>query len=74
MVEVIFDRVFSAAGDEKDFLATRPRQFFDDVLHDRLLADRQHFLRLRFRGWQQPRADPGYGDNSILDQSVKLLG
>ena len=41
-------------------------KFLDDVLHDRLFADRQHFFGLRFRGGQHPRSQSRDGHNGIM--------
>ena len=43
------------------------RQFLDDVLHDRLAADRQHLLGLRLGGRQQSRAETGDRDDGDFD-------
>ena len=42
-------------------------QLLDDVLHDRLAADGQHLLRLRFGGRQQPRAQAGDRHDGDVD-------
>jgi hypothetical protein len=53
-VEVVLDRVLSAPGDEDDVVDARRHRFFHAVLDDRLVDERQHFLRLRLGGGQEP--------------------
>ncbi len=45
-VEMILERGFAGTGDEEDAPKAGLGQLFADVLHDRLAADGQHFLRL----------------------------
>ena len=53
---MILDGVLAAAGDEDDVVHARGDGFFDAVLDDRLVDERQHLFRLRFRGWQEAGA------------------
>ena len=48
---------------KQHLLRADARQLLDDVLHDRLAADRQHLLRLGLGGRQQARAETGDGDD-----------
>src|SRR5258708_4229734 len=45
-VEVVFDRMLTGAGDKKHAPDAGLDQLLDDVLHDRLSADRQHLFGL----------------------------
>ena len=58
-VEVILDGVLAAPGDEDDVVDAGGARFLDAVLDDRLVDQRQHFLGLRFRDGQKPRAETG---------------
>jgi len=49
-VEVVFNRLLAAAGDDDDLVAARGQRFFDAVLNDGLVNERQHFLGLGFGG------------------------
>ena len=62
-IEVILDRPLAAPGHEHDPLDPRRRQLLDDVLHDRLAADRQHLLGLALGRRQQPRPKTGDRDD-----------
>src|SRR5512135_1047136 len=44
MVEMIFDDVLAAAGDEDELLDAGFFGFFDGVLHDRFVDNRQHLF------------------------------
>ena len=69
-IEMVLDRRLSRSGDEEHARDAHARQLFDDVLHDRLAADGQHFLRLRFGGGQQPCAKAGDRDHGDVDGGV----
>src|SRR5258708_28911101 len=45
---MIFDRVLAAARDQNDVRDAGGHGLFDAILNDRLVDERQHFLRLRF--------------------------
>ena len=64
-VEMIFDRVFAAARDDDDVLDAGGGGFFDAVLDDRLVDERQHLLWLRFGCRQKPRAEAGGGKHGL---------
>ena len=66
-VEVILDRVLAAAGDEDDVVDAGRDRLLDAVLDDRLVDQRQHFLRLRFRGGKEARAEAGGGEDGFAD-------
>ncbi len=66
-VEVILDRALRAAGDEDQFAGARGERLFRGVLDQRLVDDRQHFLRARLGRRQEPRAAPGHRKNRRSD-------
>jgi hypothetical protein len=66
-VEVIFDRRFSAAGHQDDVLDSRVDGFFDHVLDEGLVDERQHLLRLRLRRREKPRPQAGRGEDRFSD-------
>ena len=66
-VEVILDRVLAAAGDEDDVVDARRDRFFDAVLNDRLVDERQHFLGLRLGGRKEAGAETGGGEDGFAD-------
>ena len=57
-VEVILDRALAAAGDEQHPVDPRSYELLHDVLHNRLVDERQHLLGLRARRRQQAGAEP----------------
>ena len=48
-VKVVFDGSLARPGDEQQPANPGEGQLLDDVLHDRLAADREHFLGLALR-------------------------
>ena len=66
-VEVILDRVLAAAGDEDDVVDAGRDRFLDAVLDDRLVDERQHFLRLRLGRGKEARAEAGGGEDGFAD-------
>jgi hypothetical protein len=61
-VEVIFDGRLAAAGDNDDLIAPGGEGFFDTVLDDGLVDERQHFLGNGFGGGQKASAKSGGGE------------
>lgn len=61
IVEMIFDRIFAFAGDDNDVFDAGSNAFLHDILDLRLVNNRQHFLRLSFRGREKARAKTGGG-------------
>src|SRR5690348_5857865 len=57
-VEMVLDRVLSAARHENNERYTRSRDFFRRILDQRLVDERQHFLGLRLGGRQETRSKP----------------
>ena len=67
-VEVILDRVLAAAGDEDDVVHAGGDRFFDAVLDDRLVDERQHFLGLRLGGRQKAGAEARGGKDGLAHE------
>ena len=59
LVEVVLDRALVAAGDEDHVGDAGGRGLLDRVLDERLVDDRQHFLRARLGGGQEAAAEAG---------------
>jgi hypothetical protein len=66
-VEVILDRVLAAAGDQQDVVDAGRDRFFDAVLDDRLVHERQHFLGLRLGGGEESGAETRGREDSFSD-------
>ena len=56
-VEVVFDHALATAGDDDDVGQARRHRFFDAVLDDRLVDQREHLLRLRLGRRKEARAE-----------------
>src|SRR5262249_10198452 len=72
-VEVIFDRILAAAGDEDDVVDAGSDGFLDAVLNDWFVYERQHFFRLRLGGGKEARAQSGSGEHGFAHQSFHDL-
>jgi hypothetical protein len=66
-VEVVFDGLLAAAGDDEDLIAAGGHGFFDAVLDDGLIDQREHFLGLGFGGGQEAGAEAGGGEYGFAD-------
>src|SRR3954464_1666328 len=66
-VEMIFDDTFVAAGDKDEVLDAGFPGLVIDVLDQRLVDDRQHFLRHRLGGGQDAGAEAGNGKYGFAD-------
>ena len=66
-VEVVFDGLLAAPGDDDDLVAAGGHGLFDAVLNDRLVDERQHFLGLGFGGGQKAGAQAGGGKYGFAD-------
>jgi hypothetical protein len=66
VVEVIDDRDLPAARDHHDVRDARPHRLLDHQLDRRNVDDRQHLLRDRLRGRQEPRAQPGRRNHRLV--------
>ena len=66
-VEMIFDGLLAAAGDDEDLVAARGHGFFHAVLDDGLIHQREHFFGLGFGCGQEAGAEAGCGENGFAD-------
>ena len=66
-VEVVFDGLFAASGDDDDLIAAGRDRLFDAVLDDGLVHQRQHLFGLRLGGGQKPGAQTGSGKNGFAN-------
>ena len=64
---MILDHRLAPSGDEDEMLDAGRLRLVDDVLHHRPVDDRQHFLRHRLGGGQEPRAETGDGKDGFAD-------
>ena len=67
-IEMVLDRALRAAGDEDQAAGPRRQRLLHRVLDQRLVDDRQHFLRARLGGGQEARAAAGDGENRKTDR------
>ena len=74
-VEMILDGALRAAGDEHQRLGARRQRLVHRILNQRLVDDRQHFLRARLGDGQKSRAAPGHwkyaGFNGLMSMTCK---
>ena len=66
-VEVVFDRLLAAAGDDDDLIASRMHRLFHAILNDGLVDQRQHFFGLGLGGGKEAGAQTGGGKNSFAN-------
>ena len=66
-VEMVFDGLLAASGDDEDLVATGGHGLFDAVLNDGLVDQREHFFGLGFGGGQEARAEAGGGEYGFAD-------
>ena len=66
-IKVIFDDAFVAAGHEDEMLDAGLARLVDDMLDERTVDDRQHFLRHSLGRRQEPGAETGHGENGFAD-------
>ena len=64
-VEVILDHALVAAGDEDEMLDAGLARLVNDVLDQRPIEHRQHFLGHRLGRGEEPGAQPGHGKNGF---------
>ena len=67
LVEVVFDRALAAARDEDHFGDAGRHRFFDRVLDQRLVDDRQHLLRACLGRGEEPGAETCYRKNRFCN-------
>jgi hypothetical protein len=73
-VEVIFDGLLAAAGDDENLIAAGGHGFFDSILDDGLVHQREHFFRLGFGGGQEAGSEAGGGEYSFGDFHLRHKG
>jgi hypothetical protein len=76
IIEVILDHALVAAGDENEMLDAGGSRFVDDMLQNRPVDDRQHFLRNGFGGGKESRSkssDRKYGFSNGPDRGVHFM-
>ena len=66
-VEVVFDGLLAASGDDDDLVAAGSHGLFDAVLNDRLVDDGQHFFGLSFGCGQEAGAEAGGGEDGFAN-------
>jgi len=67
-VEVILDHALAAAGDEDEVLDSCFARLVDHVLDQRPVDHRQHLLRHRLGGREEPGAEAGHRENRFADR------
>src|SRR6202522_4160341 len=67
---MILDGSLGASRDEHQSIGAGGECLVDRVLNERLVDDRQHFLRARFGDRKEPRAASGYGKHDSFDGLV----
>ena len=73
-IEVIFDGALGRAGDEHQAPRAGRQRLFHRVLDERLVDDRQHFLRAGLGRGQEPGTAPGDGKYGDVDTALLQLG
>ena len=68
-VEVVFNGVLAAAGDNQDVVDARFDRLLDAVLDDRLVDENEHFLGLSLRRREKPRSEPCRREDGLADGS-----
>src|SRR5262249_21238771 len=66
-IEMILDRIFAASGDDGDIANAGVDGFFDDILNERLVDKREHFLRLSLGGGKKSRPQSRRGKHCFCD-------
>ena len=67
-VEMVLDNSFIAAGDEDEMLDSGFARLVHHVLDDRPVDHREHLLRHRLGGGQEPGAEAGNREHSLADR------
>jgi hypothetical protein len=68
LVEMVLDRAFVAPRHEDEVLDAGRARLVDHVLDDRPVDHRQHLLRDRLGGRQEPGAETGDGKHGFADR------
>src|SRR5450830_1366739 len=66
-VEVVFQRAFTATGDDRDLGQAGIQRFLDAVLDQWLVHHRQHFLGHGFSRWEEASTVTGCWEQAFLD-------
>ena len=66
-VEMVLDGVLAAAGDDDDVVDAGLDRFLDAVLNNRLVDEREHFLRLCFGRGKESGAEAGGREDDFAD-------
>ena len=66
-VEMIFDGALGTAGDENQCVGAGRQRLVDRILNERLVDDRQHFLRAGLGDRKEARAASGNGKYDCFD-------
>ena len=66
-VEVVFDTAFVTAGDEHHFGTAGFNRFFNCILNQRFVHDRQHFFWAGFGRRQETGAHTGNGKDAFFN-------
>ena len=66
-VEVVFDHALVASGDHDEMLDAGRARFVDHMLDQWAIDDRQHFLRHRLGGGQEPGTESRNGENGLAN-------
>ena len=66
-IEMVFDGLLAASGDDDDLVAAGGHGFFDAILNDGLVHQGEHFLGLGFGGGQEASAEAGGGEYGFAD-------
>jgi hypothetical protein len=74
LIEMVFDGGFSASRDENEFLDAGGLRLFHGILDQRLVDDRQHFLRHRLGGRQKAGTEATDGEHSFADRTNHATG
>ncbi len=72
-IEMIFDRGLAAAGDDDDVLDSGMNCFLHSVLDQRLIHQREHFLRLGLGGGEETGAKPRGRKDGLANLCVHQL-
>ena len=64
---MIFNRAFFAPGNDQDRFDSRSNGFFDRVLNQRLIDERQHLFRRSFGCGQKSGSQSGGGKNGFAN-------
>jgi len=71
---VVFDGIFSFAGNDDDVLDAGGDALFRHVLNLRLVDDGEHLFRLRLGGGQKSRAKPSGREHRLADFVAAVRG